>query len=146
VAHAWLQAPRIRDLVMQWAFLRTWELADAHERGEAISVRWRRLRERAAGDPRLRLQELVETAHEQPRLRALSPGTSMWWLTFSRRAAPPISDDLPRVMQLSGGRYQVRFVDGRLEETNSAAQAIALVVDVLPDDAVPDPSELRPWV
>jgi Family of unknown function (DUF6193) len=145
VAHSWLQAPRVRDLVTHWPFLRTWELAEAHERGEAIPVRWRHLRERAATDPRLRLAELVEAAHEQPRLRALSPGTSMWWLTFSRRAVPPISGDLPRVMQLNDGRYQVRFDDGRLEETDSAAQAIALVVDALPDDAVPDPSELRPW-
>jgi hypothetical protein len=70
---------------------------------------------------------------------------SMWRLTFSRRAAPPICGDLPRVMQLKDGRYQVRFDDGRLEETGSAAQAIALVVDALPGGAVPDPSELRPW-
>ena len=143
VAHSWLQAPRVLDLVTQWPFLGTWELAEAHERGEAIPVRWRHLRARAAGDPQLR--GLVEAAHEQPRLRALSPGTSMWWLTFSRRAAPPISGDLPRVRQLSDGRYQVRFDDSRLDETDSAAQAIAMVVGALPDDAVPDPSELRPW-
>jgi hypothetical protein len=123
----------------------TWELAEAHERGEAIPVRWRELREHAARDPRLGLQELVEAAYEQPRLRALSPGTSLLWLTFSRRAAPPISGDLPQVSQLKDGRYQVSFCHGRFEETGSAAQAIALVVDALPDDAVPDPSELRPW-
>ena len=145
VAHSWLRAPRVRDLVTQWPFLRTWELAEAHERGEAISVRWRELREHAARDPRLGLQELVEAAYEQPRLRALSPGTSLLWLTFSRRAAPPISGDLPQVSQLKDGRYQVSFGHGRFEETGSAAQAIALVVDALPDDAVPDPSELRPW-
>jgi hypothetical protein len=69
----------------------------------------------------------------------------MSWLTFSRRAAPPISSDLPEVVQLDDGRYQVSFGEGRLEETDTAAQAIALVVDALPDDAVPDPSELRPW-
>ena len=39
----------------------------------------------------------------------------------------------------------MRFGDGRLEEAVSAAQAIALVVDALPDDAVPDPAGLRPW-
>ena len=102
VAHSWLQAPRVRDLVTQWPFLRTWALAEAHERGEAIPVRWRELRERAARDPRLGLRELVEAAHEQPRLRALSPGTSMWWLTFSRWAAPPVSYDLPRSVRKSG--------------------------------------------
>ena len=66
-------------------------------------------------------------------------------LTFSRRAAPPISDDLPQVWQLEDGRYRVRSDDGRLEEIGTAAQAIALVVDALPDDAVPDSSELRLW-
>jgi Family of unknown function (DUF6193) len=137
----WLRA--VRDLVTQWPFLCTFELAEAHERGEAIPVRWRHLRERAARNPRL--GELVEEAYEQPRLRALSPGTSLSWLTFSRRAAPPISGDLPRVMQLNDGHYQVGFVDGHLDETDSAAQAIALILDALPDDAVPDPSELRPW-
>lgn len=143
VAHSWLQAPRVRDLVTQWAFLGTWELAEAHERGEAIPVRWHHLRARAARDPQLR--DLVEAAHEQPRLRALSPGISMCWLTFSRRATPPISADLPQAMRLRNGRYQVAFSGGRVEEANSAAQAIALIVDALPDDAVPDPSELRPW-
>lgn len=143
VAHSWLQAPRVRGLVTQWPFLGTWELAEAHEHGEAIPVRWRHLRARAAGDPWLR--DLIEAAHAQPRLRASSPGASMRWLIFSRRAAPPISGDLPRVMQLSDGHYQVRFNDGRLEKADSAAQAIALVVDALPDDAVPDPSGLQPW-
>jgi hypothetical protein len=143
VAHSWLQAPRVRGLVARWPFLGTCELAEAHERGEAIPVLWRRLRARAAGDPQLR--DLVEAAHEQPRLRALWPGTSMWRLTFSRQAEEGTSADLPRVMQLEDGRYQVRFDGGRLGETDTAAQAIALVVDALPDDAVPDPAELRPW-
>jgi len=69
----------------------------------------------------------------------------MWRLTFSRQAAPGTSADLPRVMQLEDGRYQVRFDGGRLDETATAAQAIALVVAALPDDAVPDPSEQGPW-
>lgn len=145
VAHCWAQAPGVRDLVARWPFLRTWELAEAHERGEAVSVRWRLLRERAAKDPRLKLRELVDAAYEQPCLRALSPGASMWWLTFSRRAAPPISVDLPRAMPIKDGRYTVRFHDGRVQETDSAQQAIALIVSALPDDAVPDPSEQRPW-
>ena len=143
VAHSWLQAPRIRGLMARWPFLGTCELAEAHERGEAIPVLWRRLRACAAGDPQLR--DLVEAAHEQPRLRALWPGTSMWRLTFSRQAAPGTSADLPRVMQLEDGRYQVRFDGGRLEEADTVAQAIALVVGALPDDAVPDPAGLRPW-
>lgn len=69
----------------------------------------------------------------------------MQWLTFSRRAAPPISGGLPRVTRLEDGRYQMRLDDGSVEETESASRAIALVVASLPDDAVPDLSELRPW-
>ncbi|WP_406865517.1 DUF6193 family natural product biosynthesis protein [Streptomyces sp. HUAS MG47] len=67
--------------------------------------------------------------------RALSPGPSMYWLTFSRRAAPPICHDLPRAMPLGNGRYRVRFADGRLRELDSAAEAVALVMEGLPDDA-----------
>lgn len=135
--HAWLRVPLVRELVAQWPFLRTWELAEAHERGEAIPVRWRQLRE-AAKDPRHTVPpELVEAAFAQPRLRALSPGRSMYWLTFSRSAEPPICRDLPRVMSVGEGRYRIRFADGRLEDANGAAEAVELVLDDLPDDADP---------
>jgi hypothetical protein len=32
--HFWMRAPLVRAFVEQWPFLRTWELAEAHERGE----------------------------------------------------------------------------------------------------------------
>ncbi|MEU8677607.1 DUF6193 family natural product biosynthesis protein [Streptomyces sp. NPDC048560] len=134
--HSWLQGPGVRELVAQWPYLRTWELAEAHERGEAVPVRWRRLRESAARTPGSALHELVESAFAQERLRALSPGRSMYWLTFSRRAAPPICHDLPRAMPIGNGRYRV-FVGGRLLEVDGAAQAVAAILDGLPDDAVP---------
>jgi hypothetical protein len=70
--NSWLRAPRVRELVEQWPFLRTWELAAAHERGEAVAVRWRQLRASAALSQDTGLQELVEAAFEQPRLRALA--------------------------------------------------------------------------
>ncbi|MFJ8585185.1 DUF6193 family natural product biosynthesis protein [Streptomyces sp. NPDC093595] len=72
--HSWLHGPRVRDLVAQWPFLRTWELAEAHERGDAVAVRWRRLRETASRRPDTGLYALVEAAFEQKRLRVLSPG------------------------------------------------------------------------
>lgn len=139
--HSWLKVPRVGELVTQWAFLRTWSLAEAHERGEAVPERWRRLREAAARTQNTALHELVEAVFEQPRLRVLSPGRSMHWVTFSRRAAPPICRDLPRVMPFGEGRYRVRFVDGRLQEVDSAAEAVAAIVDSLPDDAVPRVSD-----
>ncbi|MBC9715148.1 hypothetical protein H9Y04_21590 [Streptomyces sp. TRM66268-LWL] len=137
--HAWLQDPGVQGLVTQWPFLRTWELAEAHERGDAIPVRWRRLRESAARKPDTALHELVEAAFEQERLRVLSPGRSMYWVTFSRRAAPPICHDLPAAMPLRNGGYQVRFSDGRLQELDSAAEAVAAIIAGLPDDAVSRP-------
>lgn len=133
--HSWLEGPRVGELVAQWPFLRTWELAEAHERGEAVPVRWRQLREAAARTPDTGLHELVEAAFEHEQLRVLSPGRSMYWLTFSRRAAPPICQDLPAAMPLGNGRYRVRFTDGRLQELDSAAEAVVVIIEGLPDDA-----------
>ncbi|MFD7324790.1 DUF6193 family natural product biosynthesis protein [Streptomyces sp. NPDC059875] len=135
--HSWLQGPRVRELVARWPFLRTWELAEAHERGEDVPVRWRQLREAAARTPDTGLHELVEAAFEQERLRVLSPGRSMYWLTFSRRAAPPICRDLPAAMPIRNGRYRVRFADRRLQEVDGAASAVTAILKGLPDDAVP---------
>ncbi|MFE3687606.1 DUF6193 family natural product biosynthesis protein [Streptomyces sp. NPDC059095] len=137
--HSWLRVLGVRELVAQWPFLRTWELAEAHERGEAIPVRWRQLREAASSTPDTALHELVEAAFEQERLRVLSPGKSMCWLTFSRRAAPPICHDLPRAMSLGNGRYRVRFASGMLQELDSAAEAVTAIIEGLPDDSVPRP-------
>ncbi|MGW4937104.1 DUF6193 family natural product biosynthesis protein [Streptomyces sp. NPDC004166] len=86
--HAWLRVPRVRELVAQWPFLRTWELAEAYECGETVSVRRRQLREAAERRQDAALRAFVETAFAHPRLRVLSPGRSMHWVTFSRRAAP----------------------------------------------------------
>ncbi|MFI8916407.1 DUF6193 family natural product biosynthesis protein [Streptomyces sp. NPDC053513] len=137
--HTWLEGPQVGELVARWPFLRTWELAKAHERGEAVPVRWRQLREAAARTPDTGLHELVEAAFVQERLRVLSPGRNMHWLTFSRRAAPPICRDLPQAMPLKNGRYRVRFADGRLQELDSAAEAVTVLIGGLPDDAMPRP-------
>lgn len=137
--HSWLQGPSVRELVAQWRFLRTWEPAEAHERGEAIPVRWRQLRETAARMQDAGLHELVEAAFAQPRLRVLSPGRSMYWLTFSRRAVPPICRDLPGAMPIGNGRYRVGFADGELHEVDGAAEAVAVILDGLPDDVGPRP-------
>ncbi|MFF9869634.1 DUF6193 family natural product biosynthesis protein [Streptomyces sp. NPDC013953] len=139
VLHSWLQGPRVRELVARWPLLRTWELAEAHERGDAVAVRWRRLRETASRMPDTGLYELVEAAFDQERLRALSPGRSMYWLTFSRRAAPPICADLPAAMPIGNGRYRVRFADRRVQEVDGAASTVAAILEDLPDDVVPRP-------
>ncbi|MEU1288194.1 DUF6193 family natural product biosynthesis protein [Kitasatospora sp. NPDC005856] len=139
----WQAGARLAELLARRPFLHTWELAEAHERGDAIPVRWRQLREHAASERSLarrhgpELKDLLEAAHAQPRLRALSPGRSVHWLTFSRRAAPPICRDLPRAAPIGDGRYRLRFADGRLQETAGAAAAVTAIVEALPDDALP---------
>ncbi|MEU4098373.1 DUF6193 family natural product biosynthesis protein [Streptomyces sp. NPDC026673] len=135
----WIQGARVRELVAQWAFLRTWELAEAHERGEAVPARWQMMRESAARRQDADWQDLIEAAFEQPRLRVLSPGRSMFWLTFSRRAAPPICHDLPRTRPLGNGRFEVTFANGQVQQVDGAATTVATILNGLPDDAVPQP-------
>ncbi|WP_393053676.1 DUF6193 family natural product biosynthesis protein [Streptomyces sp. LN549] len=131
---SWLRPSGVRDLVAAWPFMRTWELAEAHERGEAVPARWRQLRESTARRQDTMLHQLVEAAYEEPLLRTLSPGRSMYWLTFSRRAAPPICHDLPRVRPMRSGGYLVAYADGRQQEVNGAVEAVALILAGLPDD------------
>ncbi|MCX5399116.1 DUF6193 family natural product biosynthesis protein [Streptomyces sp. NBC_00102] len=141
---SWHRGAKVRELVARWAFLETWELAEAHERGEAVPARWRMMREHAeSGQSRRRhgadWKDLVEAAFAQPRLRVLSPGSSVGGLTFSRRVTPPICVDLPRTWPLGEGRFKVRFADGRVYQVDSAAAAVSAILGGLPDDAVPRP-------
>ncbi|MFE2547196.1 DUF6193 family natural product biosynthesis protein [Streptomyces sp. NPDC059355] len=106
--------------------------------GEVVEERWRRLHERLGVRDASRIRELVEAARAEPRLRVLSPGMTLCWLRFSRRATPPICFDLPLVRALGNGRYEVRTCDGRLQEGPGTAEAVALVVAELPTD-VPAP-------
>jgi len=128
----------VRELVTRRPFLRTWELAEAHERGEPIPARWKQLRadrsRRTKG-----LREFIEAAHAEPRLRALSPGMAMWWMTFSRRAEEPISYELPMVRPLGDDRFEVRHrPEGEPQLiTTGVAATVAAVLDLLSEDAVP---------
>ncbi|MFJ9776745.1 DUF6193 family natural product biosynthesis protein [Kitasatospora sp. NPDC101157] len=136
--HAWVRAGAgVRELTERWPFLRTWELAEAHERGEAVPARWRMMLRGPARRQDSDFRDLVEAAHAEPRLRALSPGRSMWWFTLSRRAEPPICHDLPRTRPLGEGRYEVTLADRRVREVDGAAAAVAVILAALPDDAVP---------
>ncbi|MFF9050721.1 DUF6193 family natural product biosynthesis protein [Streptomyces erythrochromogenes] len=102
--------------------------------GDTIGERWLRLRERLGVWDRSHLRELVEAAFVEPRLRALSPGTSIHWLRFSHRAAPPVFGGLPLARALGDGRYEVRTADGRLQEAANTAEAVSLLVASLPAD------------
>ncbi|WP_327308758.1 DUF6193 family natural product biosynthesis protein [Streptomyces sp. NBC_01298] len=107
--------------------------------GDTVEERWRRLRARLAVRDASGIGELVEAAFAEPRLRVLSPGTSLCWLRFGGRATAPIGFDLPLVRALRNGRYEVRTPDGRLWEATGTAEAVAMVVAALPTD-LPAPS------
>lgn len=92
------------------------------------------MREPSVVPRRVQVRELVEAAFAEPRLRALSPGMSVYWLRFSPQAAPPVFGDLPMVRPLGDGRFEVRTSDGRLIEAEGAAGAAALLVRELPAD------------
>ncbi|MGW4807654.1 DUF6193 family natural product biosynthesis protein [Kitasatospora sp. NPDC004272] len=138
----WLRAVPVRELTGRWPFLGTSELAEAYERGDPVPARWAGLR---AARPRPRyaaeLRAFIEAAHAEPRLRALSPGMSMFWLTFSRRAEHPVCHDLPMVRALGGDRYEIRHGEGRREvrEEDGVPDTLAAVLALLPADAVPEP-------
>ncbi|GGS34899.1 hypothetical protein Snoj_00360 [Streptomyces nojiriensis] len=102
--------------------------------GDSVEARWQRLRERIGVQDLSGIRELVEAAFAEPRLRVLSPGTSAYWLRFSRRATPPICFDLPLVRPLGNDHYEVRTSDGGLQEAAGAREAISLVVAALPAD------------
>ncbi|MFJ8623931.1 DUF6193 family natural product biosynthesis protein [Kitasatospora sp. NPDC093550] len=134
--HTWIQGAGVRELTDRWPFLRTWELAEAHERGEteAIAVRWRMMQRGPAPRRDADFGELVRAAFEHRRLRALSPGRSMCWLTLSRSATYPVVRDFPRTRPLGAGRYEVMFLDRSVQEVDGATATVAVIVDNLPPD------------
>ncbi|MGO4461093.1 DUF6193 family natural product biosynthesis protein [Streptomyces sp. M-16] len=147
--HSWVRGARPAELTARWPFLAAREAspsgaAGAVEGPGAVAARWERMRESAATFPYPGRHELVEAAFREPRLRVLSPGLSMQWLRFSRRATPPVRVGLPMVMPLPDGRrYRVRTSDGELREVTGAAEAVAAVLDGLPEDVTGPPDGPR---
>ncbi|MDX3533034.1 DUF6193 family natural product biosynthesis protein [Streptomyces sp. MB09-01] len=135
--HSWLQGLRVPGLTAQWPFFGSGEPSGAGEPGDGVPVRWRELRAAAAGPLHAPLYELVEAAFTEPRLRALSPGTSHDWLRFSRRVTAPLSTDLPMARAIGNGRYRVRTHEGRMHETTGTSETIALILDCLPENQSP---------
>jgi hypothetical protein len=116
-------------------FVHFGELAEAHERGDAVAVKWRLLRQHA--DDLVR--PLVQAAHTQPQLRMLFPFTSHQDLHFSRCTGYPYSRDLPFIQHLPGGRYLVAGPTRStvIGEADDPAAAIALLVAALPAECGP---------
>lgn len=129
-ATRWACGASLSELCTAWPHLHLWELAQAHERGDAVAFQWQQLRQHESASVRL----LVEAAHAQPRLRMLFPFTSHHDLHFSRCTGFPYSWDLPFIQHLPGSRY---LVPGPLRgtvigEADDPAGAVALVLAGLP--------------
>ncbi|KUH38870.1 MULTISPECIES: DUF6193 family natural product biosynthesis protein [Streptomyces] len=127
------------------------ELAVARERGPAhvVDLQWRRLREQAVEADYSDFLVLLDAAASEPRLRQLFPFTSMWVLCFSSNIEKPSLAEAPAVVAQLDGRFEVktdRWGD-IIGETDSAHEAIALVVANLPERLGPAgrhiPDDLR---
>ncbi|MEU4115505.1 DUF6193 family natural product biosynthesis protein [Kitasatospora sp. NPDC028055] len=139
VFQAWVRGSGVRELTARWPFLETWDLAEAHERGEteAVAARWRMMQRGPLPHRDTELLDLIRAAHAQPRLRALSPGKSMCWFTLSRRAAHPDVGDFPRTRSLGGGRYELMFPDRSVRVVEGTEAAVAVILANLPQDLTP---------
>ncbi|MGW1996056.1 DUF6193 family natural product biosynthesis protein [Embleya sp. NPDC001921] len=123
-------------------------MAAAHERGPAFAVeaRWQRLflalewmyarNGRTATRGTL---GLVVAARAEPRLRRLYPFTSHATLCLSSCTRYPYTIAVPPVEPLHDGRFRVRVPRSRdvIGVTDTAEEAIALVLDHLPADVGP---------
>ncbi|MFE2274362.1 DUF6193 family natural product biosynthesis protein [Streptomyces lavendulae] len=131
--HSWIRGDRVDELGVRWPFVGAGGADHGGGGEDAVAVRWARLRDSVAWGADGELQALVEAAFAEPRLRALSPGTSLNCLRFSRSPVPPLCHDLPMAMPAGDGRYRVRTPDGRFREAAGTAGAVALLLALLPD-------------
>jgi hypothetical protein len=149
VAVAWAAGTHPVDVRARFPFLTT-EIAAARERGDAaavVEIGWRDLRavwRRTAGRNAHRegypgTLALVEAVPAVPALRQLYPFTSHFTLCLSSCTSFPFAVRVPVVQPLGHGRYRVRpFRSGvALAETDSVAEAVALVAAHAPADLGP---------
>jgi hypothetical protein len=140
-AAAWREGATLHEIDAAATFVKISEMAFAHERGagDAVELQWRQLRQRAAAQDPEQLLPLVQAAAAEPRLRQLFPFTSHWTLLFSSRTGFPYSQDVPLVAPLPNNRYRVFAADRTtvVGDTDTADEAIALVIDGMPADVGP---------
>ncbi|MEU5786312.1 DUF6193 family natural product biosynthesis protein [Micromonospora purpureochromogenes] len=99
---------------------------------QTIASQWQYLRRDAQESNWPGYRALIEAAHAESKLRRLFPYTSHWSLNFSASAL------LPHVSPSRGGNYDV--ISPRrvfMAETDQPAEALALVLDWMPDDVRP---------
>lgn len=145
VAAAWRHGIPLSEIRSRSLFPKVGSLAEAQELGgaaAAVALRWREMREQAAGSPRFEpFGKLVETAsaYSRPELRVLFPFTSHSVLHLSQCTGFPFSWTVPFVDYLEHGRYLVRGPRWRdvIGEADTADQAVSLVVTNLPEGCGP---------
>jgi hypothetical protein len=131
----WQAGSRLAELRTQWPFVTYGELAEAHERGDAVPVTWKIYREAVVFYID---NALIEAAYEQPRLRALFPFFSHELLHFSRCTRIPYTRDLPFITPKRDGTYLVIWPDGALlERVDTAHEAAMVLIAHMPDDYGP---------
>ncbi|MBY8879934.1 DUF6193 family natural product biosynthesis protein [Actinacidiphila acidipaludis] len=132
VGFAWQSGRTLRGIKEEHAFLLFDELAEAHERGDAVAFRWRMLRD----DPDARIAALAVAAASVPEVAGLFPYLSHHTLRLSRVTGYPYTGDAPYVAPYStpGPSYQVFAGDPVrvVADTESAGEAIRAVADRLP--------------
>ncbi|TQM33479.1 DUF6193 family natural product biosynthesis protein [Nocardia bhagyanarayanae] len=132
----WQTGSRLRELQAASSFVRFGELAEAYERGDPVETKWKIYRRTRA--PHID-HDLIEAAYAQPRLRTLFPYTSHESLRLSRCTREPFTDDLPAIIPLSDGTYQIIGPRPRspIGHANTPSEAVSLLIHHLPDNCGP---------
>ncbi|MEE1755709.1 DUF6193 family natural product biosynthesis protein [Streptomyces sp. SP18CS02] len=134
---AWGRGASLREMRRLLPFLRSDELAEAHERGpaDAVALQWRQMLDDAAARwsyPGYR--PLLEAAHAVPELRELYPYSSHWRLVLSACTGFPTAVKAV-FLPLEDGRYGVRTTlspETTVGEADTVEDALALAVSHLP--------------
>ncbi len=134
-AQAWLSGARPSVVAAAWPFLGSVALASARERGDHREASWLHLYENHREDRvAARLQPFVSLAFQEPRLRRLTPYTSVWTLHFSTTSTWPYTGAHPAVVPTeTPGRYIVASSDRRRRDETDAVGALRLVLNAVPD-------------
>lgn len=132
-AFAWQSGRGLRDMHEVAPFMLFDELAEAHERGDAVAVKWRMLRD--AEDERI--SALAAAVESVPEVAALFPFVSHNVLCLSRVTGYPYTSDAPYVNPYStpGPSYQVFSGDSArlVADTESPQEALRAVARELPE-------------
>ncbi|MEV6602969.1 DUF6193 family natural product biosynthesis protein [Kutzneria sp. NPDC051319] len=138
-AATWLGGATAREFAVVWPFADFVDVADAYESGDRIEYCWQLFR----AHPRFGLDQFIDAAMREPRLRQMFPFTSMWWMSF-RPTAEEFRVPGPWVRAADNGRYTI--VENRPVETDidySPAEAVQVFVTEMDRLGVPRPEDLR---